>query len=99
MEVKSTKHECLNPHSGRSMFIDKEIYDMFSKAITHVLKEEKQLLFSGIVDNLHSYFENRNIKFERSVDWYAISVKNDMEARGLIKTHVEKGKKWNSLSK
>ena len=39
MAAKSLrKTECLNPNTGSSMKIDKEIYDLISKAIYHTLK-------------------------------------------------------------
>jgi hypothetical protein len=42
MAVKPVeKIECLNPHMGRRMSIDVKIYDLFSKAIYHVLKGKK----------------------------------------------------------
>jgi hypothetical protein len=93
------KHECLNPRSGRAMMIDSDIYLLFSKAIKEILKAKKQLNFTDLVDHLHEYFNKKKIKFDRSVDWYAVTVRNDLEARGVISTFTEKGKKFNSLSK
>jgi hypothetical protein len=93
------KQECFNPRSGRAMLIDSDIYLLFSKAIKEILKAKKQLSFTDLVDNLHEYFQKKKIKFDRSVDWYAITIKNDLEARGIISTFTEKGKKFNSLSK
>lgn len=93
------KQECLNPRSGRAMMIDSDIYELFSKAIKEILQAKKQLSFSELVDHVHAHFQKKKIKFDRSVDWYAISVKNDLEARGIITTFTEKGKKFNRLSK
>jgi hypothetical protein len=97
--VSAGKHECLNPRTGRSMRIAKETYELFYEAVTHVLREDGPLSFSGIVDRVQAYFKNHKIKFEGSVDWYAITVKNDLEARGKIETVIEKGRKLNRLSK
>lgn len=93
------KVECLNPNTGRRMAIDKNIYDLFSKAIYHSLRAGKALTYSGIVEGVHDWFKKQNTKFEGSVSWYAVSVKNDMEARGVIESFVEKGKKLNRLKK
>jgi hypothetical protein len=93
------KQECINPRTGRSMQIDKPTYDLFAGAITHVLKQKGPLAFYTLVDHIKDYFKNKKIKFEKSVDWYAITVKNDMEARGRISTITEKRKKLNQLSK
>jgi hypothetical protein len=93
------KKECLNPRSGRAMLIDSNTYRLFSKAIKEILKAKKQLSFTDLVESLHEYFQKKKIKFDRSVDWYAVTIKNDLEARGIISTFTEKGRKFNSLSK
>ena len=99
MMAKALKQECLNPRTGRAMMIDKKIYDLFSASIAAILKKDGPLLFSEIVEKLHEKFKADGVKFDRSVDWYAISIKNDMESRGRIKTITEKGRKLNILSK
>jgi hypothetical protein len=33
------------------------------------------------------------------VDWYAITVKNDLQAKGIIEAYTEKGKKLHRLGK
>jgi hypothetical protein len=95
--VKRVK--CMNPNTGNSLQIDKEIYDLFLKAIRHTLKKGTSLTYTQIVDGVHDYFKQQNIKFDGSVSWYAITVKNDMEARGVIESVMEKGKKLNRLNK
>ena len=91
--------ECLNPNTGGRMNIDKEIYDLFSKAIYHTLKKGKALSYSEIVEGIKDCFREQKIKFPKSVEWYAVTVKNDMEARGVIAVSTEKGKKLNRLAK
>jgi hypothetical protein len=91
------KTECLNPNTGRSMKIDREVYDLFSQTIYHTLKKEKALTFSEIVEGLKDCFKKDRIKFKKSVPWYAVTVKNDMEVRGVIETFNEKGKKLHRL--
>jgi hypothetical protein len=92
------KVECLNPDTGRRMNIDKETYDLFSKAIYHTLKG-RSLPFQEIVEGVYDCFRLKNIVFNGSVEWYTITVKKDMEARGIITTVMEKGRKINRLSK
>ena len=101
MATKSTsqKVECLNPNTGGKMNIDKEIYDKISKAIYHTLKEKKQLTYSEIVEGIHDCFKKQKTKFDRSVGWYAVTVKHDMHARGIIEVTTEKGKKLHTLKK
>lgn len=95
----SEKIECLNPRTGRSMKIDAGTYELFSKTIYHTLKGKKGLSFTGIVDEIKKCFREKKIVFKGAVDWYAITVKNDMEARGTIEAFTEKGKKLNRLKK
>lgn len=95
----SEKIECLNPHTGRSMKIDAETYDLFSKTIYHTLKGKKGTSYTGIVDGIKKCFREKKITFKGSLEWYAITVKNDMEANAVIETFTEKGKKLNRLKK
>jgi hypothetical protein len=91
------KIACLNPHSGREMNIDKDIYDLFSKAIKNALKNKKTLTFTELTQAIKANFTKSKIKFDRSLDWYAVTIKNDMDARGQIKVYMEKGKKLHAL--
>lgn len=93
----SAKVECLNPNTGGRMKIDKATYDLFSKAIYHRLKGGKQLTYTQIVEGIHDCFKQQKTKFDGSVSWYAVTVKNDMEARGMVETFTDKGKKFHRL--
>jgi hypothetical protein len=93
------KVECLNPNTGRAMSIDKEVYDLFSKAIYHTLKKGKALTYTEIVEGVNECFKQQKTKFDGSVGWYAVTVKHDMHARGVIEITNEKGKKIHRLKK
>ena len=93
------KVECLNPNTGGRMNISREVYDLFSKAIYHTLKGGHQLTYTQLVEGIYDCLQKKKIRFEKSVEWYAVVVKNDMEARGLIETVSVKGKKLNRLKK
>ena len=97
--TNTKKTECLNPNTGGRMNIDKEIYDLFSNAISHVLKKESGITFTDMVEGVEDYFKMQKTKFDGSVGWYAVTVKNDMQARGLIEVFTEKGKKLHRLKK
>ena len=100
MATKSLqKVECLNPNTGGSMKIDRDIYDLISKAIYHTLKKEKAVTFTELVEGIEDCFKKQKTKFDRSVGWYAVTVKNDMHARGVIEEYSEKGKKMHRLKK
>ena len=99
MLTKSTaKVECLNPNTGRKMNIDAKVYDLFSKAIYHTLKKSKQgVTYTDIVSGVNQCFKEERTTFQGSVEWYAVTVKNDMVAKGVIETFMEKGKKLHRL--
>jgi hypothetical protein len=93
-----SKVECLNPTTGGRMNIDKSIYDVLSKAIIKTLNGGKALTYTELMDGVKKYIKANKIEFKGSVEWYGITVKKDMEARGVIEVVVEKGKKLNRLS-
>ena len=101
MPTKTTpqKVECLNPNSGGRMNIDKNTYDIFSKAIYHTLKKNQPITYSQIVEGIHDCFRQQKIKFDGSVEWYAVTIKNDMHARCVIEVFTEKGKKLHRIKK
>lgn len=96
-KTASQKIECLNPNTGGRMNIDKGIYDLFSKAIYHTLKKSQPLSYSQIVEGIRDYFRQQKTKFDGSVEWYAVTVKHDMHARGIIEVLTGKGKKLHRL--
>ena len=99
MSAKSAeKVECHNPNTGGKMNIDAKVYDLFSKAIYHTLKENKHAItYTDIVSGIKKCFKEKETVFKGSTGWYAVTVKNDMEAKGVIETFTEKGKKLHKL--
>ena len=95
----TNKVECLNPNTGGRMNIDAVTYELFSKAIYHTLKEGNALTYTQIVDGIHDCFKKQKTKFDGSVEWYAVTVKNDMQSKGVMETFIEKGKKLHRLVK
>jgi hypothetical protein len=95
----SPKVECINPNTGGRMNIDKRVYDLISKAIYHTLKAGKALTYTEIVEGVHDCFKKQKTKFDGSIGWYAVTVKHDMHARGIIEVITEKGKKLHRLKK
>ena len=99
MPARSTgKVECLNPNTGGKMNIDAKVYDLFSKAIYHTLKKSKQgVTYTDIVSGVKRCFRAKGTIFKGSIEWYAVTVKNDMAANSVIETFTEKGKKLHRL--
>ena len=96
--TKTNKVECLNPNTGGRMNIDKDTYDLFAKAIYYTIKKGKALTFTEITKGVNDYLKKHQKEFDGSVGWYAVTVKNDLLARGILKAYTEKGKKLNSIA-
>ena len=96
----SEKVECLNPNTGGKMMINGDVYDVMSKAIYHTLKQTKTpITYTEIVHGVKKCFKENKTKFKGSVSWYAVTVKHDMVARGVIETWMEKGTRRHRLKK
>jgi len=96
----SEKVECLNPNTGGKMKIDAIIYENFSKAIYHTLKQNKNgITYTDIVNGVKKCFKEQKTKFKGSVSWYTVTVKHDMVANNIIDTWIEKGTRLHKLKK
>jgi hypothetical protein len=90
--------ECMNPKTGNRLQIESEIYVLFSTALKEALRDNRSITFTEIVTSIENYIKKHKINFNKSVGWYAVTVKNDMEAKGILRTFTEKGKKLHRLS-
>ena len=79
MPANPVKVECLNPHTGRKINMDAEIYELFSKAIYHTLKKlqvtkdrEKGITYTEIVNGIKKCFKEKKTNFKGSIEWYAV---------------------------
>jgi len=67
------KVECLNPNTGGKMRIDAGIYENFSKAIYHTLKQNKNpITYTEIVKGVKECFKENKTKFNGSIEWYRL---------------------------
>lgn len=80
------------------MNIDAGAYELFSNAIYHVLMGGKGLTYTQMVEGIKDCFQQRATKFNGSIGWYTVTIKNDMEARGIISVSTEGGKKLHRLA-
>jgi hypothetical protein len=92
------KVACLNPATGGRINIDADTYGLFSKAIYHSLMGNKRLTFTQMVEGVQNCFQQQSTTFSGSVSWYTVTVKNDMQAKGIISVFTEKGKKLHRLA-
>ena len=86
-----------HPKSKREMKIDTTIYEPFKEAILQSLKGSKGKTFTELTDSVVKIIRKKLPGFKKSIPWYTISIRLDMESRGLIETFVEKGIKLNRL--
>jgi hypothetical protein len=95
----AAKVKCLNPKTGGCLHIDASIHQLFSNAIYSSLVGGKKLTYTQLVEGVNLYLSKQKVAFQGSVEWYAVAVKNDMEARGIIEAFTQRGKKLNALKK
>ena len=95
--AKSKKTTVTHPVTGTERNFDSTIYEPFKAAIIESLKGSKGKTFSELTDDVVRIIRKKMPGFKRSVPWYTISVRLDLETKGIVETFVEKGKKLNRL--
>jgi len=95
----STKTTTTHPRTGSRFSIDAAIYEPFKKAILQSLKGNKGKTFTELTDDVVTIIRKKLPAFTRSIPWYTISVRLDLETKGIVETFTEKGKKLNRLKK
>jgi hypothetical protein len=88
-----------HPVTGTERKFDSAIYEPFKAAIIKSLKGSKGKTFTELTDDVVRIIKKEMPGFKKSIPWYTISVRLDLETRGIVETFVEKGKKLNRLKK
>ena len=88
-----------HPRSKREMKIDAAIYEPFKAAIIQSLKGSKGKTYTELNDSVTGIIKKKIPGFTGSISWYTISVRLDLETKGMVETFIEKGKKLNRLKK
>ncbi len=96
--VKQKKTVITHPRTGSQFTIDNDIYEAFKAAILQSLKASKGKTFTELTDDVVKIIKKKIPGFTKSIPWYTISVRLDLETRGIVETFTEKGKKLNRLS-
>jgi hypothetical protein len=99
MMPKVTKSTTTHPRSGRVMKIDTAICEPFKAAIIQSLKGSKGKTFSQLSEEVERIIKKKMPGFDKSVSWYTISIRLDLETSGVVETFTENGKKLNRLKK
>lgn len=91
-EAKMTEEKILTKHplgkSGKNIF--KHKYETIKQAIVEALRT-KELTHTELVNQLN---ESLKGKFSENISWYAMTVKLDLEAKGIIERTKSKPQKY-----
>lgn len=88
-----------HPRTGTERKLEASVYDSVKAAILQSLKGSKGKTFTELTDDVVKIIRKKLPGFKGSVPWYTISVRLDLETRGMVETFTEKGKKLNRLKK
>jgi hypothetical protein len=86
-----------HPRTGTERNFDASIYEPFKAAVIQSLQGSKGKTFTELTDDVVKIIRKKLPDFKRSIPWYTISVRLDLETRGIVETFTEKGKKLNRL--
>jgi hypothetical protein len=95
----SKKIVVAHPVTGTQRKFDATIYEPVKAAILQSLKGSKGKTFTELTEDVVKVIRKKMPDFKRSIPWYTISIRLDLETRGIVETFVEKGKKLNRLKK
>ncbi|HLF45601.1 MAG TPA: hypothetical protein VI548_04215 [Chitinophagaceae bacterium] len=97
-----------HPRSRRKMKMDAAIYEPFKSAILQCLKGSRGKTFTELTNEVEKIIRRKIPGFNKSIPWYTISVRLDLETKEIVETFTEKarpddpvgrGKKLNRLKK
>jgi hypothetical protein len=97
--AKASKTIVTHPVTGTERKFDSAIYEPFKAAIMQSLKGSKGKTFTELTDDVVKMIKKRMPGFKKSIPWYTISIRLDLESKGIVETFIEKGKKINRLKK
>jgi hypothetical protein len=87
-----------HPRTGSQFNMDSAIYEPFKAAILQSLKGSRGKTFTELTDDVVKVIRKKLPGFKKSIPWYTISIRLDLETRGIVETFTEGGKKLNRLS-
>ena len=97
--AKPGKVTVTHPLTGTERKFDATIYEPVKSAIIKTLQGSKGKTFTELTDEVVTIIRKKLPAFKGSIPWYTISVRLDLETRGIVETFTEKGKKLNRLKK
>ncbi len=97
--LKTNKIIVTHPQTGTKRKIDPAIYEPVKAALLQSLAGSKGKSFTTLSDEVTKIIRKKMPGFKGSIPWYAITVRLDLETKGIVETFIEKGKKINRLRK
>lgn len=97
--IKHKKVTVTHPVTGTTRQFDAAIYEPVKAAIVQSLKGSSGKTFTELTDDVVDMIRKKMPGFTKSIPWYTISVRLDLETRGIVETFLDNGQKLNRLSK
>lgn len=94
---ESKKVIVTHPLTGVERKFDTSIYEPVKAAILKSLKGSKGKTFTELCDDVVDIIKKKMPEYKKSIPWYTISIRLDLEAKGIVETFTEKGRKLNRL--
>lgn len=95
--VQPKKITTTHPRTGTRFSIDMEIYTPFKDAILQSLRGSQGKSFAQLSADVEKIIQKKLPGFKKSIPWYTISIRLDLETKGMIETFKEKGIKLSRL--
>lgn len=95
--ANNDKIQLLHPAGKNAPRISRETYTLISDAIIKVLQQHQPMSFADMARQVRNYVQTNTPEFTGSIEWFTVSVKQHMEAEGMIETVLEKGRKMHRL--
>jgi hypothetical protein len=91
------KIQLLHPAGKNAPRISMDTYMLISDAIVKVLQQHRPMSFADMAREVRHYVTTNSPDFTGSIEWFTVSVKQHLEAEGIIETVLEKGRKMHRL--
>jgi len=88
-----------HPVTGTEKKVDAILYAAVKEAIIKSLQKSSGKTFTQLTDDVVKTVNQKMPLFKGSIPWYTISIRLDLETRGIVETFTDKGKKLNRLKK
>jgi hypothetical protein len=92
------KTATVHPRTGTGLQVDTTIYTPFKAAILQSLKGSTGKTFTELTADVTALIRKKIPGFKKSIPWYTITIRLDLETKGLVETFTHKGEKLNRLT-